>query len=212
MAEKETDIAEKFKEAIEKSPKRNFVQSVDIAIKFKDIDFRRPENKIDLTIALPKGIGREQKIGIFAEGDRYVEAKKITDMVFGKDDIIALKNSKRKIRKIANECAFFISQHDLMGLVGKSWGTILGPRGKIPQILPPNAPITPIYERLKKSIKITSKRNNVVHAKIGNEKMLVEDLAANYNAVIGGIASKVDKRKIAAVYVGTTMGPSIRIQ
>ncbi|MDI6730746.1 MAG: 50S ribosomal protein L1 [Candidatus Altarchaeum sp.] len=215
MVEKEkktVNVAEKFKEMIEKSPKKKFVQSVDVALKFKDIDFKKPENKIDLTIALPKGIGREQNIGIFADGDRFVEAKKITDNVFGKDDINNLKNSKRKIRKIANECAFFISQQDLMGLIGKTWGTILGPRGKIPQIMPPNAPLAPIFERLKKSIKITSKKNNVLYAKIGNEKMPVDDLIANYNALMEGITEKADKKKIAAIYLKTTMGQPIRIQ
>ncbi|PKP55452.1 MAG: 50S ribosomal protein L1 [Candidatus Altiarchaeales archaeon HGW-Altiarchaeales-2] len=209
---KTVDVAEKFKEMLEKSPKRKFVQSVDVALKFKDIDFKKPENKIDLTVALPKGPGREQVVGIFAEGDKLVEAKKITDRVFGKDDINSLKNSKRKIRKIANECAFFISQQDLMGLIGKTWGTILGPRGKIPQILPPNAPIAPIFERLKKSIKITSKKNTVVYAKIGNEKMPADDLMANYNALLEGIAEKADKKKIAAIYLKTTMGQPVRIQ
>ncbi len=215
MVEKEkktVKVEEKFKEMIEKSPKKKFVQSVDVVLKFKDIDFKKPENKIDLTLALPKGIGREQKIGIFADGDRFVEAKKITDNVFGKDDINSLKNSKRKIRKIANECAFFMSQQDLMGLIGKTWGTILGPRGKIPQIMPPNAPLAPIFERLKKSIKITSKKNNVLYAKIGNEKMPVDDLMANYNALMEGIAEKADKKKIAAIYLKTTMGQPVRIQ
>jgi len=214
MVEKEkktVNVAEKFKEMIEKSPKRNFVQSVDVAIKFKDIDFKKPENKIDLTVALPKGPGREQIIGIFAEGDRFVEAKKITDKVFGKDDINSLKNSKRKLRKIANECAFFMSQQDLMGLIGKTLGTILGPRGKIPKILPPNAPIAPIFERLKKSIQVTSKKSNVVYAKIGNEKMPAEDLMANYNALMEEITAKIDKKKIAAVYLKTTMGHPVRI-
>jgi len=210
--EKKINVAEKFKEMIEKSSKRNFVQSVDMAIKFRDIDFKKPENKINLMIALPKGPGKEQTIAIFAEGDRLVEAKKITDKVFGKNDINTLKDSKRKLRKIANECAFFISQHDLMGLIGKTWGTILGPRGKIPQILPSNAPIAPIFERLKRSIQVVSKKDNVVYAKIGNEKMLVEDLIANYDTVVENIVEKVNKNKIAAIYIKTTMGQPVRTQ
>lgn len=209
---KTIDVAEKFKEMIEKSPKRNFIQSVDIAVKFRDIDFKKSENKINLTVTLPKGVGKEQTVGIFAEGDRYVEAKKITDKVFKKDDINALKDSKRKLRKIANECAFFISQQDLMGLIGKTWGTVLGPRGKIPQILPPNTPIAPIFERLKKSIAVTSKKSNVVYAKIGNENMHTEDLMANYTYLMEKITEKVDASKIAAVYIKTTMGHPIRLQ
>ncbi|OQX18955.1 MAG: 50S ribosomal protein L1 [Candidatus Altiarchaeales archaeon A3] len=210
--EKKINIEEKFKEMIEKSPKRNFVQSVDMALKFKDIDFKKPENKINLMIALPKGPGKEQTGGIFAEGDRLVEAKKITDKVFGKNEINSLKDSKRKLRKIANDCAFFLSQQDLMGLIGKTWGTILGPRGKIPQILPPNAPIAPIFERLKRSILVVSKKSNVVYAKIGNEKMPAEDLITNYNMVMEKIIEKADKKKIAAIYLKTTMGKPVRIQ
>ncbi|NCN65126.1 MAG: 50S ribosomal protein L1 [Candidatus Altiarchaeum hamiconexum] len=210
--EKKINVAEKFKEMIEKSSKRDFVQSVDMAVKFRDIDFKKPENKINLIIALPKGPGKEQTVGIFAEGDGLVEAKKITDKVFGKNDINGLKDSKRKLRKIANECAFFMSQQDLMGLIGKTWGTILGPRGKIPQILLPNAPIAPIFERLKRSICVVSKKGRVVYAKIGNEKMPADDLIANYNTVVENIAEKVDKKKIAAIYIKTTMGRSVRTQ
>ncbi len=215
MAEKKKEsninIEEKFKEMLEKAGKRNFVQSVDMVIKFKNIDFKKPENKITMVIALPKGPGKEQKIGIFATGDRFVEAKKITDIVFDKDTINSLKDSKRKLRKIANECAFFLAQQDLMGLIGKTWGSILGPRGKIPQILPPNVPIAPVVERLKKSIVVTTGKSNVAYAKIGNEKMAIEDLIANYNAVMEKILEKVDQRNIDKVYIKTTMGEPVRI-
>jgi len=41
--------------------------------------------------------------------------------------------------------------------------------------------------------------------------MAIEDLIANYNAVMEKILEKVDQRNIDKVYIKTTMGEPVRI-
>lgn len=55
MAEKATVTA--VKKALEHSPKRNFVQTVDLSINLKDVDMSIPKNRIQEDIILPHGRG-----------------------------------------------------------------------------------------------------------------------------------------------------------
>lgn len=62
------------KEALKKAGKRNFSQSVDMCINFKDVKIES-EHKLNLDIVLPKGRGKDVNIGVFADGDMAVRAK-----------------------------------------------------------------------------------------------------------------------------------------
>lgn len=204
------EVSDKIKEALENSNKKKFKQSVEIAINFKEIDMEKPENKLDLAVFLPKGIGKEVNIGVFAEGDIAVKAREFSNYVLGRKEI--QEYDRRKMRKIANSCAFFMAQPELMGVLGKTWGIVLGPRGKMPQIIQQNVDFSQVIPRLKQTIKIKTKKNPTIHARIGTEEMPVEDLVENYHAIMNAIEKKIEKTKIRSIYVKTTMGKPIRIQ
>jgi len=203
------EVADKIKEALEKSNNRKFVQSVEIAINFKEVDMEKPENKVDLLVVLPKGIGKDTNIGIFAEGDTKEKAKQFTNYVFGKKEIQEV--NRRKMRKVAKSCTFFLAQPELMTTIGKTWGVVLGPRSKMPQIMQPNIDFAQVIPKLKQTIRVKSKKNPTIHARIGTEKMAVEDLVENYHAVLYGLEKKIDKSKLRSIYVKTTMGKPIKI-
>ncbi len=52
---------EKFAQAVEEAKKlakpRRFKQSVELIIKLRDVDIRKPENRINTTVELPHGSG-----------------------------------------------------------------------------------------------------------------------------------------------------------
>lgn len=210
------EIVKKFEEVInnkENKTERKFTQSVDVIINFKDIDFeKQPEYKIDEIIQFPKNFVNNE-VAVFADGETGVNAKKYAKYVFGKNEILGMKDKKdrRLMRKVANECEFFLSQPELMQHVGKIWGIILGPRGKMPQIIPPKSDIASIIDRLKKSTRLRAKKGRQIFMKIGNEKMPIEDLVENYKFVIEKITEKIDKSKISKIIVKTTMGKPVKI-
>ena len=48
-------ILHSVNEVLKEKGKRKFVQTVDLAVNFKGIDFKKPENRINIDIVLPNG-------------------------------------------------------------------------------------------------------------------------------------------------------------
>ena len=204
-------IIKNIGEALSKSKKRSFTQTVEAGFKFTEVDLESTQYKLNLNVFLPKGRGKDVSIGVFAEGDMAVRAKNESKHVFGKNDIETLSKNRRTMRKIASECYAFIAQPDLMTSVGKNWGIVLGSRGKMPQPVPPNADLAGVLSRLKDSVRIKSKKNPAVHVPIGTESMTPEDLYENLMAVYNAIERQIPKDKIKTIYVKTTMGEAVKL-
>ena len=211
MAEKKT--IETVKKAIESAPPRKFRESVELAINLKDIDLKNPKNRVDEEIILPKGRGKQIKVGIFATGELAFKSKEIADMVLTPEDIDDLVDNKRKAKKIANEIDFFIAEAPLMPVIGKKLGVILGPRGKMPKPVPPSIDPKGIVENLRKTVKVRSKDRPTFHAHVGTADMNPEGLAANIETIMKRLETRLERGKmnIKSVYVKTTMGPAVRL-
>lgn len=212
MARKET--VEAVKKALAEKPKRNFTESVDLAINLKNIDLSLPKNRVDLEIILPSGLGKPVKVAVFAKGDVAINAEKAgADYVFPPEEIDKLGGDKARAKKLAKEVNFFIAETAYMPAIGKRLGQVLGPRGKMPAPLPPQADVTAMVTRLKKAIKVRSKDRMTFHTTIGLETMQPEQIADNIDTVIDRLEGKLEKGKfnIGSVYVKTTMGPAVRV-
>ena len=205
------DIVKKIEEAKSKSTQRKFKQSVELSMNFKEIDLESTEYKLNLNLLLPKGRGKEINIGIFADGDMNVRAKKISDYVLNKAEIEEYAKNKRRMRKFATSCYAFIAQPDMMPLIGKTWGVVLGPRGKMPQPVPESADLTAITGRIKNTIRIRSKKNPTIQVPVGVEEMSPDDLADNVSVILDAVERQIPKEKIQSAYLKTTMGPGIRL-
>ena len=209
----EKNILEAIEKALQTSKERKFKQSVDVAITLKDVDMNNPKNRIDEEIILPHGRGKPAKIALFAGGELALKARGVVDLIIKPEEIDDLAKDKKKMKKIANEHDFFVAEAPLMPIIGKKLGVILGPRGKMPKPVPPNADIKAIAENLRKSVKIRSKSNKTFHAVIGSEDMEPNKLAENLQAILKRLEEKLERGRynIDSVYVKTTMGPSQRV-
>jgi len=204
-------IVSNIEELKGKRKERKFTQSVEVSVNFKDIDIESSEYKLNLSVHLPNGRGRDVNIGVFAEGDMNVRAKKLSNFVLNREELEKYSKDKRKMRKFAKSCYAFIAQPDLMASIGKGWGIVLGPKGKMPQPVPPNVDLAPIMDRMKNSVRIRSKKNPTIHALVGTEKMSSEDVADNILAILSGIERQIPKDKISSVYMKYTMSEPVKI-
>lgn len=205
------ELINRIKEVKEKSGKRKFKQSIELALNFKEINMNNAEYKLNLSVNLPKGRGKGVKIGVFADGDMNIRAKKLTDQVLNKAEVASYSKDRRKMRKFANSCYTFIAQPDLMPVIGKSWGIVLGPRGKMPQPVPDNADLNGVFTRLQNTVRIRSKKNPTIQVPIGVEDMSEEDLSENVLAVLSAVERQIPKEKIYSAYVKTSMGEAVKI-
>ncbi len=213
MADKET--VEKVKQALDESKKldRKFKQTIDLVVNLKHVDLSVPKNRIEEEIQLPKGRGKKAKVGLFASGELAVKAKKHVDLLIKPEEIEDYSKDKKNFKKIAEEHDFFIAEAPLMPTIGKSLGTVLGPRGKMPKPVPPGADVSDLVKNLRGTVRIRSKTNNTFHAIAGSEDMSSEEIAENIDTILRRIETSLERGRmnIKSVYIKTTMGPTVRI-
>jgi large subunit ribosomal protein L1 len=207
-------LKKSLEEAINKSPKRNFGESVDIAVNLKDVDLSNPKNRINEEIILPNGRGRKVKIGLISGNEMASKAKGSADKVISAEELDKMSDSKRATKKMVNDIDFFIAEVALMPRVGKILGGIMGPRGKMPRPVPANVDPVPIINNLRRTVKARSKERPVVHVQIGTKDMEIEKITQNGLEVLKRIESKLEKGEdnIRTIYVKTTMGPAVKVE
>lgn len=208
------EILEAVKKAKEESKPRNFTQSVDVVITIKDLDVKKPENRIDEEVLLPNGRGKDVKIAFIADGELALLAKNAgADLVINKGELEEMGKDRKGAKKIANRHDFFVAQADMMPLVGRFLGPVLGPRKKMPKPVPATIKPEPIMERLKSTVKVRIKDQPVIQALVGTQDMDDELIVANIEAVLAVLDQKLEKgrNQIKSMYVKTTMGPVTRV-
>lgn len=213
MADKKIiDLVEKILQESKKL-NRKLKQNVDLVINLKNIDLNIPKNRIDEEIILPNGRGQKAKIALFASGELALKSKKQVDLLIQPEEIEDLSSNKKEFKKIADNHHFFIAEAPLMPTIGKTLGTVLGPRGKMPKPVPPNADISGIVKNLHNTIKLRSKSNKTFHTIAGNEEMKSEEIASNIDTIIQRLEGTLERGRlnIGSIYIKTTMGPSERI-
>ncbi|MBC7100840.1 MAG: 50S ribosomal protein L1 [Methanobacteriales archaeon] len=208
------EILEAVKKAKEQSKPRNFTQSIDIVINIKDLDVNKPENRFEEEVPLPHGRGKEVKIAVIADGELALQAKKAgADLVITRDDLEELGKNRKKAKRVANEYEFFIAQADLMPLVGRFLGPVLGPRKKMPKPIPATANPAPLIKKLRDTVKVRIKDQPLIHTTVGTEKMDDEKITENIESILDVLDRNLEKgrKQVKSMYIKTTMGPAVKV-
>ena len=101
-----------------------FDQTVEIAMHL-GIDPKQADQLVRGSIVLPHGIGKSQRVVVFAKGDKLDEAK-----AAGADEVGGAELAE-KIKGGWTDFEVCIATPDMMGVVGPL-GKVLGPRGLMP--------------------------------------------------------------------------------
>ena len=202
-----------IEDALQTERERKFVETIEVAINLRDVDLQNPQKRINAEVALPHGRGRPARVAVFAQGEMAVISKKIVDTVLGPDQIDELSENKREARKLADKFDFFVAETGLMATIGKSLGVVLGPRGKMPRPIPPQADIARIINSLTNLVPVRSKDRPTFHVPFGNVAMSKEQLADNLETILKRVESNLDRgtENIASIWVKTTMGKAVRL-
>src|SRR6478735_9769571 len=188
--------------------KRNFTQSAELSLILKDIDVKKGFS-INEVVSLPNKTTKSSSICVFASGDMGMRAKKAeVDRVIDPDELDRLATNKKDARKVVKAYDFFLADTSLMSSVGRSLGQFLGPKGKMPTPFPYGAPIEIIAERFRGSVRVRTKNQLNLSAKIGDEKMEDEQLVANAGVIMSTIEKKLPQgeKNIQNAIIKFTMG------
>ncbi|MAS80806.1 MAG: 50S ribosomal protein L1 [Euryarchaeota archaeon] len=203
-----------IQKALDDSPNRSFVESIEISFTIKDVDLKVPTNRIQEEVRLPSGRGKPVKIAMFAGGEMAAKAKAAGLDVIDPSTIEDLGGNKQKARKLAKQYDFFLSEIPHMGTVGRFLGGVLGPRGKMPRPVPPTLEPAALASGLKDTAIVRSRDRVTFHTAVGSREQGIEELTSNAVAIWDRVTGKLERGagNIRSCYVKTSMGPSVRVE
>lgn len=207
------DIQAAVEQALEQAPDRKFAESVDLAINLRDLDLSNPENRVDREILLPNGRGKDVKVGLFCSEEMATMSDDVADIVIQPEDIEALSDDPDEAKRLASEMDFFLAEAPLMPTIGRELGTVLGPRGKMPNPINPGDDPSDTIDSLRRTVRARSKEDRTFHLAAGTVNHSSEELTANIRRILRRITMDLERHEhnLDAVYVKTTMGPPSRI-
>ncbi len=207
------NVEKAVKEAIEGSPRRNFKQSVDLTVVLRDVDLKSPQGRIREIVFLPNPPKKHVKVCVVADGDMALKAREVADRVLTREDLQAMMGNRKAAKKVAEFCDWVLVKTDLMPLAGRTLAPSLGPRGKVPVPVPPNADIVAFVNRYRSAVMLRVKDQPQVMCRVGTEDMKVEEIVENIYKVLSTLEHKLPnpRNNIARIIVKTTMGPPVEV-
>jgi large subunit ribosomal protein L1 len=197
-------------ELLKKFSGRKFDQTIEIHMNL-GIDPTQADQLVRGSVVLPHGIGRVQRVVVFARGDQAKVAEEAGADVVGAEEL------SKKIKDGFLDFDVCIATPDMMGLVGPL-GKVLGPRGLMPS--PRAGTVTTDVARVVKEYKagkveFRNDKGANIHAVVGKMSFDVTKLVENTAAFIAFVQSlkpnTVKGSYIKSIAICATMSPSIRV-
>jgi large subunit ribosomal protein L1 len=203
------DPAEALRLAKE-SASAKFDETVEVAVRL-GVDPKHADQMVRGAVSLPKGTGKAVRVLVFAKGEKAREAEDAGAEYVGAEDLV------ERISQGWLDFDVAVATPDTMGMVGRI-GRILGPRGLMPN--PKTGTVTfDVAEAVREikagKIEFRVDKAGIVHAPIGKASFPVEDLLANFHALLDALVkARPQSAKgtyIRGITVSTTMGPGIKV-
>ena len=197
-------------ELLKKFSGRKFDQTIEIHMNL-GIDPSQADQLIRGSVVLPHGIGKIQRVVVFAKGEL---AKLATD---AGADVVGAEDLAKRIKDGFLDFDVCIATPDMMGMVGPL-GKVLGPRGLMPS--PRSGTVTTDVARVVKEYKagkveFRNDKGANIHAVVGkmsfDATMLVENTTSFITFVQSIKPNTVRGNYIKSIAICATMSPSIRV-
>ncbi|MES2497440.1 MAG: 50S ribosomal protein L1 [Pseudomonadota bacterium] len=187
-----------------------FDETIEVALNL-GVDPRHADQMVRGVVTLPKGTGKDVRVGVFARGAKADEATAAGAEVVGAEDLL------ETIQGGTVDFDRCIATPDMMGLVGRL-GKILGPKG-----LMPNPKLGTVTMNVAEAVKAAKggqvefrvEKAGIIHSGIGKASFPAEDLRANFDAFVDAIVKAkptgAKGKYLQKVAVSSTMGPGVKI-
>jgi large subunit ribosomal protein L1 len=206
-------IAELVKKGKESDKERKFPESVETFLTFRDVDPKKTDLNINETVYLPHPGSHRASICFVGSGDLLLRAKNAkVDGAIEPAQLESYAGNKKEAKSLARQYDFFLADTALMPRIGRILGQYLGPRGKIPTAVPPNAQIEAMINRTRSAVRVRSRGSLGVSGRVGDKKLSDPEIADNILAVIQAVQKKLPNgdKNIKTVAVKTSMGKLVK--
>ena len=196
---------------VKKTAVAKFDETIEVHIR-TGCDGRYADQQIRGAVVLPHGTGKTVRVLVFAKNAKADEA-----VAAGADFV----GAEELIPKIQNEgwldFDVVVATPDMMGVVGRL-GRVLGPKGLMPN--PKAGTVTMDVTKAVQDIKAGKieyrlDKTNIIHVPIGKASFTEEQLADNFQTLMGAIVkakpSTLKGQYLKSVTLASTMGPSVKL-
>jgi large subunit ribosomal protein L1 len=189
---------------------RKFDQAVEIHMNL-GIDPAQADQLVRGSVVLPHGIGKVQRVVVFAKGDLAKAAEAAGADAVGAEDLA------KRIREGWTDFDVCIATPDMMGMVGPL-GKVLGPRGLMPS--PRAGTVTADVDRVVREYKagkveFRNDKGGNLHAVVGKLSFDADKLVDNINTFVQFVQSlkpqAVRGTYVKSIAICATMTPSVRV-
>ena len=196
---------------VKKTAVAKFDETIEVHIR-TGCDGRHADQQIRGAVVLPHGTGKTVRVLVFAKNAKADEA-----VAAGADFV----GAEELIPKIQNEgwldFDVVVATPDMMGVVGRL-GRVLGPKGLMPN--PKAGTVTMDVTKAVQDIKAGKieyrlDKTNIIHVPIGKASFTEEQLADNFQTLMGAInkakPSTLKGQFLRSVTIAPTMGIGVKI-
>ena len=168
---------------VKKAAVAKFDETIEAHIRL-GVDSRHADQQVRGAVVLPHGTGKTVRVLVFAKGDKAAEAEAAGADYVGADDLVPRIQKENWF-----EFDVVVATPDMMGIVGRL-GRVLGPKGLMPN--PKAGTVTMDVAKAVKDIKAGKieyrlDKTNIIHVPIGKASFTEEQLADNFQTLIGAI-------------------------
>lgn len=197
-------------QALKEYDATKFDQSVEIAMRL-GVDHTQADQIVRGSIVLPHGIGKEQRVVVFAKGPQAEAAREAGADEVGDEELA------KKIQGGWTDFDVCIAAPDMMKIVGPL-GRVLGPRGLMPS--PRAGTVTPdvaktVEEYKAGKVEFRNDKGGNIHAIVGKLSFDADKLTENVQAFVDRILSMkpsaVKGVYVKSVHLSATMSPSVSV-
>ena len=107
---KKEDIRKAIEEVKKNSSKRNFKQTFDLIITYKNLDLKKTDNQLDFYATLPHTRGKEVTTCALVGPELLSNAKEQCTTAVSVDDFDAYAKDNKLVKKLAQDHDYFIAQ------------------------------------------------------------------------------------------------------
>ena len=200
---------------VRESKKRNFVESVEILVSLRDVNLKDPSQRFNLETKVPNPLKAKINLALFAEGDLAVRAEAIENItVLNKDKMEQYSKEIKRAKNLADSNDFFLADRQFMPQVGRFFGKVLGPRGKMPKPILPNVDLNDLQDEYARTIRLRVRENPCINARVATLENSDEEIVENIQSALSSIQTKLPRgnQQIRKVYIKSTMGPSVLLE
>ncbi len=211
----QTSVIENAVKKVRESKKRNFTESIEILVSLRDINLKDPSQRFNLESKVPHPLKTKIKLALFAEGDLATRAQAIDSFtVINKDQMEQYAKEVKRAKALADNNDFFLADRQFMPQVGRFFGKVLGPRGKMPKPIQPNVDLNTLEDEYARTVRLRVRENPCINARVATVENSDEEIVENIQAALSNIQAKLPRgnQQIRKVYIKSTMGPSILVE